>query len=137
MARRPIDAWAFPARTWPAAIRRRSSSRGTTAILTTATACSISRRIASRAFAVVNLSVCVVRILCRPPDELATTDIADYALDALRKSRVKEVYLLGRRGPAQAAFTNPEVKELGELADADVAARPEEVELAPLSPAAG
>jgi ferredoxin--NADP+ reductase len=83
-----------------------------------------------------NVAVDVVRILCRTPEELATTDIADYALEALRKSRVKEVYLLGRRGPAQAAFTNPEVKELGELADADVTARPEEVELDPLSRAA-
>ena len=83
-----------------------------------------------------NVAVDVVRILCRTPEELATTDIADYALEALRKSRVKEVYLLGRRGPAQAAFTNPEVRELGELADADVTARPEEVELDPLSRAA-
>ena len=83
-----------------------------------------------------NVAVDVVRILCRTAEELAKTDIADYALDALRKSRVKEVYLLGRRGPAQAAFTNPEVKELGELADAEVTARPEEVELDPLSRAA-
>src|SRR5574341_749119 len=83
-----------------------------------------------------NVAVDVVRILCRTPEELATTDIADYALEALRKSRVKEVYLLGRRGPAQAAFTNPEVKELGELADADVLALPDEVELDELSRAA-
>jgi ferredoxin/flavodoxin---NADP+ reductase len=83
-----------------------------------------------------NVAVDVVRILCRTPDELAKTDIADYALDALKRSRVREVYLLGRRGPAQAAFTNPEVKELGELADADVAASPDEVELDPLSAAA-
>jgi ferredoxin/flavodoxin---NADP+ reductase len=83
-----------------------------------------------------NVAVDVVRILCRTAEELAKTDIADYALDALRKSRVKEVYLLGRRGPAQAAFTNPEVRELGELADADVTARPEEIELDPLSRAA-
>src|SRR5437899_1933588 len=83
-----------------------------------------------------NVAVDVARILCRTPEELATTDIADYALEALRKSRVKEVYLLGRRGPAQAAFTNPEVRELGELADADVVALPEEVELDPLSRAA-
>jgi len=80
-----------------------------------------------------NVAIDVARILCRSPEELATTDIADYALEALRKSRVKEVYLLGRRGPAQAAFTNPELKEVGELADADVHAVPEEVELDPLS----
>ncbi len=80
-----------------------------------------------------NVAADVVRILCRTPEELATTDIADYALEALRKSRVREVYLLGRRGPAQAAFTNPEVRELGELADADITAIPQEVELDPLS----
>ena len=49
---------------------------------------------------------------------------------------MREIYLLGRRGPAQAAFTNPEVKELGELEGADVACRPEEVALDPLSAAA-
>ena len=76
-----------------------------------------------------NVAVDVARILCRSPAELATTDIADYALDALRESRVREVYLLGRRGPAQAAFTNPEIKELGELADADLVVRADEVEL--------
>jgi ferredoxin/flavodoxin---NADP+ reductase len=83
-----------------------------------------------------NVAVDVARILSRTPEELATTDIADYALEALRASRVREVYLLGRRGPAQAAFTNPEVKELGELADADVTAVAEEVELDDLSRAA-
>ncbi len=80
-----------------------------------------------------NVAVDVARILCRTPEELATTDTADYAIEALRASRVKEVYLLGRRGPVQAAFTNPEVKELGELADADVRVLPEEVALDPLS----
>ena len=80
-----------------------------------------------------NVAVDVARILCRSADELAKTDIADYALEALRKSRIREVYLLGRRGPAQAAFTNPEIRELGELADADVSVVPDEVELDPLS----
>lgn len=80
-----------------------------------------------------NVAVDVCRILSRTPAELATTDIADYALAALRESRVKEIYMLGRRGPAQAAFTNPEVKELGELEDADVIVLPEEAELDPLS----
>lgn len=80
-----------------------------------------------------NVAVDVARILCRSPEELATTDVADYALEALRKSRVREVYLLGRRGPAQAAFTNPEVKELGELPAADIVVKPEEVELDPAS----
>ena len=83
-----------------------------------------------------NVAVDVARILCRTAEELASTDIADYALEALRASRVREVYLLGRRGPAQAAFTNPEIKELSELADADITAVPEEVELDPVSRAA-
>jgi ferredoxin--NADP+ reductase len=80
-----------------------------------------------------NVAVDVARILCRTVDELAKTDIADYALEALSQSRVKEVYLLGRRGPAQAAFTNPEIKELGTLSDLDVITLPQEVELDNLS----
>lgn len=83
-----------------------------------------------------NVAVDVARMLCRTPEELATTDIADYALEALRASRVKEVYMLGRRGPAQAAFTNPEVKELGQLSAADVTIPAEEAELDELSRAA-
>jgi ferredoxin--NADP+ reductase len=54
------------------------------------------------------------------PSELAPTDTADHALDVLARSRVREVVVIGRRGPAQAAFTNPELLELGELSDADV-----------------
>ncbi len=82
-----------------------------------------------------NVAVDVARILCRTPEELAKTDIAGYALEALRHSQVKEVYLLGRRGPAQAAFTNPEIKEMGELAGADVFVPLAEAELDPLSQA--
>jgi len=80
-----------------------------------------------------NVAVDVARILCRTAAELAATDIADHALEALRASRVREVYLLGRRGPVQAAFTYPEAKELGELEGADVCARPDEVALDPES----
>jgi ferredoxin--NADP+ reductase len=80
-----------------------------------------------------NVAVDVARILCRTYDELATTDIADYALAALRESRVREVYMLGRRGPAQAAFTNPEVRELGAMPGADIAVIPQEVALDPMS----
>jgi ferredoxin--NADP+ reductase len=80
-----------------------------------------------------NVAVDVARILCRSADELARTDIADSALEALRQSRIKEVYLLGRRGPAQAAFTNPEIKELGELPHADLVVLPGEVALDPRS----
>jgi len=75
----------------------------------------------------------VCRILCRTPEELAKTDIADYALEALANSRIKEVFMIGRRGPAQAAFTNPEARELGEMEDADVFIPPDEASLDPLS----
>jgi ferredoxin--NADP+ reductase len=80
-----------------------------------------------------NVAVDVARILAKSADELATTDIADHALEALSRSRVKEVYLLGRRGPLQAAFTTPEVKELGELVGADAIALAHEVTLDDLS----
>lgn len=83
-----------------------------------------------------NVAVDVARILVRDPDELATTDIADHALEALRRSRVREVVLLGRRGPAQAAFTYPELRELAELPSAELVVRPDEVRLDPLSRAA-
>jgi ferredoxin--NADP+ reductase len=83
-----------------------------------------------------NVAIDVARILSRTYDELAKTDIADYALEALKHSRVKEVYLLGRRGPVQAAFTTPEVKEVGEMQDADTFTLPEEVQLDELSQAA-
>ncbi len=80
-----------------------------------------------------NVAIDVARILCLTPAELAATDIADYALEALSHSQVKEVYLLGRRGPVQAAFTNPEIKEVGEMEDADVQTLPGEVKLDDLS----
>ncbi|MBI5651812.1 MAG: FAD-dependent oxidoreductase [Chloroflexi bacterium] len=80
-----------------------------------------------------NVAIDVARILCRTRDELTKTDIADHALEALCASRVKEVYLIGRRGPVQAAFTAPEIKEVGEMQDADVFARADEVALDPLS----
>ena len=67
-----------------------------------------------------NVAVDVARMLSLSHDELRTTDIADHALDALRESRVSSVTLLGRRGPVQAAFTTPELRELGELESADV-----------------
>jgi len=82
-----------------------------------------------------NVAMDVTRILVTDPDELATTDIADHALEALRASKVREVVMLGRRGPAQAAFTNPELKEFGELAGVDVVVDPADVELDELSQA--
>lgn len=82
-----------------------------------------------------NVALDVARILCLTPEELRQTDIADYALKALSNSNIKEVYILGRRGPAQAAFTNPEIKELGQLEDTDVYVLPDEAALDPLSQA--
>jgi ferredoxin--NADP+ reductase len=83
-----------------------------------------------------NVAIDVARVLTKTADELATTDIADYALDALRNSRVRTVYILGRRGPAQAAFTPTEIKELGEIPGADIQVRPEEAQLDEVSRAA-
>jgi ferredoxin/flavodoxin---NADP+ reductase len=80
-----------------------------------------------------NVAMDVARILCRTPDELRQTDIADYALEALSASRIKNVHILGRRGPAQAAFTTPEIKELGEMADTEAVVLPDEAVLDPLS----
>lgn len=76
-----------------------------------------------------NVAMDVARILCKTHEELAVTDMADYALEALANSNVKNVYILGRRGPAQAAFTPPEIKEMGEFADADVTVPADEAEL--------
>ena len=83
-----------------------------------------------------NVAIDVARILCKTVDELAPTDIADYALEALAESRIRDVYMLGRRGPAQAAFTNPEIKEMGILQDASTVILEEELKLDPLSAAA-
>jgi ferredoxin--NADP+ reductase len=82
-----------------------------------------------------NVAVDVARMLMLSVDELAVTDIADHALEALRFSQVEEVILLGRRGPAQAAFTHPELLELAELELADVIVHPEDLELDPASAA--
>ncbi|HWQ12179.1 MAG TPA: FAD-dependent oxidoreductase [Roseiflexaceae bacterium] len=80
-----------------------------------------------------NVAMDVTRILVTDPEELAKTDIADHALAALRASRVREVVMLGRRGPAQAAFTNAELKEFGELRGVDVIVDPADLQLDPQS----
>lgn len=80
-----------------------------------------------------NVAIDVARILVRTPEELEQTDIAEHALEALAASKIKEVLLVGRRGPAQAAFTNKEIDELGEMAGADAVTLPEEITLDELS----
>jgi len=82
-----------------------------------------------------NVAMDLARILASPKDVLAQTDIAEHALEELSESRIREIHVLGRRGPAQAAFTNKELKELGELPDVDVIVDPAVVELDPLSAA--
>jgi ferredoxin/flavodoxin---NADP+ reductase len=76
-----------------------------------------------------NVAIDVARMLVLDPDEINITDTADHAVGALAAAQVEHVILLGRRGPAQAAFTNPELRELGELKRADVIVHPEEIEL--------
>ena len=75
----------------------------------------------------------VTRILVQDPEGLASTDIAEHALQALRKSSVEEVVVLGRRGPVQAKFTPKEIREIGDLSGVDLAVRPRDLELDPLS----
>ena len=76
-----------------------------------------------------NVAMDVTRILVKDPEELAKTDIAEHALEALRNSKVRRVIMLGRRGPAQASFTTPELKEFGELHGVAVHIAPDDLEL--------
>jgi ferredoxin--NADP+ reductase len=82
-----------------------------------------------------NVALDVVRMLALAPEEIRPTDTTDAAIEAILGSGLKEIVLLARRGPAQAAFTTPELKELGELADADVVVDPADLELDPVSEA--
>jgi ferredoxin--NADP+ reductase len=76
-----------------------------------------------------NVATDVARMLALTREELEGTDTAPYAIEALADCGVKEIVVLGRRGPAQASFTNPEVRELGELVDADIDVDQGEMEL--------
>jgi ferredoxin/flavodoxin---NADP+ reductase len=76
-----------------------------------------------------NVAVDVARILARDPAELEATDIPEPVMDALRASRVREVHVIGRRGPAQAKFTTKELRELGELAGVEVSVPAREFDL--------
>jgi ferredoxin--NADP+ reductase len=80
-----------------------------------------------------NVALDVARMLALTREELASTDTTDSAIEAIAESGIREIVLLARRGPAQAAFTTPELKELGELAGADVFVDPAELELDPAS----
>src|SRR5438093_38791 len=63
-----------------------------------------------------NVALDVARMLALTPEELAPTDTTDAAIDAISSSRISDIVILGRRGPAQAAFTTPELVELVDLA---------------------
>jgi ferredoxin--NADP+ reductase len=82
-----------------------------------------------------NVALDVARVLTVNPDELAKTDIADHALAALRGSNIREVVVLGRRGPLQAAYTSPEFLALAHLSGVDIVIDPAELELDPASQA--
>jgi len=75
-----------------------------------------------------NVAVDVARMLCLTTEELAPTDTTDAAIEAISSSGIEEIVMVGRRGPAQAAFTTPELIELGELAGADVIVDPADLE---------
>ncbi len=76
-----------------------------------------------------NVAMDVSRVLSKTVDELRQTDIAEHALDALSRSKIREIHLVGRRGPAQAKFTPPEIREIGELQDCDPIVQPEDLVL--------
>jgi len=76
-----------------------------------------------------NVAIDVARILVRSTDELAQTDIADAALEKLKHSQIKDIYLIGRRGPVQAAFTSIEARELLTLSEAQPQVKAEDLEL--------
>ena len=82
-----------------------------------------------------NVAADVSRILSKTVDELKTTDISQHALDALAESKIRHVYVIGRRGPAQAKFTSKELKEFGALEDCDPIVESKELELNPASEA--
>jgi ferredoxin/flavodoxin---NADP+ reductase len=76
-----------------------------------------------------NVAIDCARMLALSAEELRMTDCADHAIDVLTSDAVKEIVILGRRGPAQASFTNPELLELGELELADVIVDPADLQL--------
>jgi ferredoxin--NADP+ reductase len=80
-----------------------------------------------------NVAIDCARMLALTEEELRPTDTTPEATDAINEAGVCEILMLGRRGPVQAAFTPPELKELGELAGADVIVDPRDLELDPAS----
>jgi ferredoxin/flavodoxin---NADP+ reductase len=82
-----------------------------------------------------NVALDVARMLALTKAELAPTDTTDAAIEAIVGSGLREIVVLGRRGPVQAAWTSTELGEMGELAGADIVVDPAELELDPASAA--
>ena len=80
-----------------------------------------------------NVAADVSRILAKTVDELKHTDIAEHALEVLAASQIREIYVIGRRGPAQAKFTPKELREFGELSACDPVVSQEDLVLNPAS----
>ena len=80
-----------------------------------------------------NVAVDVCRILSKKVAALQPTDIAKHAFEILAQSKIRDIYMIGRRGPAQAKFTHSELRELGELADCDPVVDPNDLELSAAS----
>jgi ferredoxin/flavodoxin---NADP+ reductase len=80
-----------------------------------------------------NVAIDCARMLALTAEELETTDTTQEAIEAINGAGVREILMVGRRGPVQAAFTPPELKELGELAGAEPVVDPRELELDPAS----
>jgi len=75
-----------------------------------------------------NVALDIARMLALTHEELAPTDATDPSIAAIAASTIREIVLVGRRGPAQASFTTPELQEMGELAGADVVVDPADLE---------
>ncbi len=71
-----------------------------------------------------NVAIDVARVLVKTPGEMADSDLPDYAGAAIQKSAITDVYMVGRRGPLQAKFTNKELREMGRLEEAAALADP-------------
>ena len=125
--------WTSRERICRVATRPRRSWPGTTGIPIIVTTGLIYPRGELAVVGVGNVAMDVTRVLVRDVEDLASTDIAEYALEALRRSSVEEVVVLGRRGPVQAKFTPKEIREIGDLPDVDLMVSPQDLELDPFT----
>ena len=123
--RRPTAGSGFRARTFRARGRPPSSLPGTTATRTSSTWSSTSRTSARSSIGNGNVALDVARMLALTREELAATDTTDAAIEAIVASGIREILVLGRRGPVQAAWTSTELHELGEMKGADVLVDPD------------